>query len=119
DDSLQAHGACARVRARLADQRMRVAAPLAVVLAATAVAHADDPVQRAEAFELDREAPPPGQAELSFDGGAPVAPWAASVQLGYLDRPMRLHTTEVKIFPIEHRQTLALGGAVSIGPSIV
>lgn len=96
---------------------MKLAA--ALLLAATAVAHADDPVLRPEAFELDREAPPPGQAELSFDGGAPVAPWAASVQLGYLDRPMRLHTTEVKVFPVEHRQTVAFGGALSIGPSIV
>lgn len=92
---------------------------LLLVAAAATVAHADGPVTRPQAFEVDRETPPPGQAELGFDGGAPVGRWAASVQLGYLDRPFRLHTTEVKIFPVEHRETVALGGALSIGPSIV
>ena len=90
-----------------------------LVVALASVAHADEPVSRPEAFEVEREAPPPGQAELGFDGGAPVGPWAASIQLGYLDRPFRLHTTEVKIFPVNHRETVALGGAISIGPSIV
>lgn len=95
---------------------MRRARLVLVLLVATvAIAGADTPAEHAGAFEVDREVPPPGQAELSFDGGAPLlGPWAASVQLGYLDRPFRLHTTEVKIFPIEHRQTLALGGAVAL-----
>jgi hypothetical protein len=84
-----------------------------------APAAADAPVDRPEAFEVDREQPPPGQAELGFDSGAPVGAWAASVQLGYLDRPFRLHTTEIKIFPVEHRETLALGGAVSLGTRLV
>jgi hypothetical protein len=104
----------------------------ALVLAATSLAQADTPIERPEGIEVDRMAPPPGQAELSFDGGAPVGPagpaepgplhsggWALDVQLGYLDRPMRLHTTQVKIFPVEHRETLALGGALSIGPAII
>jgi hypothetical protein len=93
---------------------------LAGVAASARTARADSPADHAGAFEVDREVPPPGQGELSFDGGAPLlGPWAASVQLGYLDRPFRLHTTEIKIFPIEHRQTVALGGAVAIGPSII
>ncbi len=93
---------------------------LLMVVGASAIARADSPADHAGAFEVDRESPPPGQGELSFDGGAPLlGRWAASVQLGYLDRPFRLHTTEVKIFPVEHRETVALGGAVAIGPSIV
>ncbi len=92
---------------------------LLLMAAAASVTHADDPVMRPQAFEVDREVPPPGQAELGFDGGAPVGPWALSMQLGYLDRPFRLHTTEVKIFPVEHRQTVAFGGALSIGNRVV
>lgn len=92
---------------------------LAVVALLAGVAHADGPIHRPEAFEVDREAPPPGQAEFSFDGGAPVEGWALSAQLGFLDRPMRLHTVKVKIFPVEQRETLALGGAIALGPSIV
>lgn len=92
---------------------------LACVLAVVRVAHADTPVRRPAAFQVDRDAPPPGQAELGFDGGAPITGWAASVQLGYLDRPMRLHTSRIEIFPVEHRETLAIGGALAIGPAIV
>jgi hypothetical protein len=84
-----------------------------------APAAADAPVDRPEAFEVDREQPPPGQAELGFDSGAPVGAWAASVQLGYLDRPFRLHTTQIKTFPVERRETLALGGAVTLGTRLV
>lgn len=92
---------------------------LAFALVAASRAHADEPVQRPEAFEVDREQPPPGRAELGFDGGAPIGGWAASVQLGYLDRPFRLHTTEVRTFPVEHRQTVALGVAVAVGTRLV
>lgn len=94
----------------------RVRLALIMLVATVALADADTPAEHPGAFEVDREVPPPGQAELSFDGGAPlVGDWAASVQLGYLDRPFRLHTSEVKIFPVEHRQTLALGGAMALG----
>ena len=89
------------------------------VVGLRAPATADTPVDRPQAFEVDREQPPPGQAELGFDGGAPVGAWAASIQLGYLDRPFRLHTTEIKIFPVEHRETVGLGGAVSLGSRLV
>ncbi len=92
---------------------------LATLAGAVAVARADTPVDRPEAFEVDREAPPPGRAELSFDSGADVGDFALSVQLGYLDRPFRLHTTQIKTFPVEHRETLALGGAVTLGTRLV
>jgi hypothetical protein len=91
---------------------------LAIVALLAGVAHADGPTQRPEAFEVDRDAPPPGQAEFSFDGGAPVEGWALSAQLGFLDRPMRLHTVKEKVFPVEQRETLALGGALALGPSV-
>ena len=61
---------------------------LLLVLASTSVVRADEPLEKPYAFEVDRDAPPPGQGELSFDGGAPVSGVAASVQLGYVDRPM-------------------------------
>jgi hypothetical protein len=92
---------------------------LALVVACCGVAWADEPVDRPEAFQVDRDAPPPGQAEFSFDGGGPVNDWAVSLQLGYLDRPFRLYTSQVEVLPVERRETLALGGAVRIGPAIV
>jgi hypothetical protein len=99
---------------------MKSFAALLFLVTVTTAAHADTPVLRPEAFEVDRDATPPGQAELGFDGGGELpGRWAASVQLGYLDRPMRLHTTEIKTFPVERRETLALGGAVAIGTAIV
>jgi len=92
---------------------------LLLVVALTPAAGAEAPVDRPEAFQVERDAPPPGQAELSFDGGAPVAPWAASVQLGYLDRPFELHTSQRQNYPVERRETIAFGGALSLGSSIV
>ena len=93
---------------------------LALLLVMSGVARAGEPVDRPEAFEVDREAPPPGQAEFSFDGGGPIInDWAASVQLGYLVRPFNLHTSTVEVFPVRQRQTMALGGAVRVGPAIV
>ena len=93
-------------------------AGVVAALALCGVAHAD-PVDRPQAFEVDREAPPPGQAELSFDSGAPIDGWAVSAQLGYLDRPMRLATSRVERFPVERRQTLALGGAIALGSRVI
>ena len=93
---------------------------LAAVIGAAQVAHAEAPLDRPEGVELDREAPPPGRVEFSFDGGAPLdSRWAVGAQLGFLDRPMRLHTVRVKIFPIEQRETLALGGAFAVTPAFV
>jgi len=94
-------------------------ASLAVTYALVATAQADTPVARPEAFEADRDAPPPGQGELGFDAGGPVGRWAASVQLGYLDRPFRLHTQQIETFPIRRRETFALGGAFAIGSALL
>jgi hypothetical protein len=88
-------------------------------LASTGSAHADNPLQRPEAFEVDRDAPPPGQAELGFDGGAPIRGWAISAQGGYIDRPLTLTTNLVVNHPVEHRQTLALGGAYALTPNLI
>lgn len=92
---------------------------LAVVVALAGVAHADVPLHRPEAFEVDRDAPPPGQAELGFDAGAPIHGWAVSAQVGYLDRPLTLTTSIVENHPIEHRQTLALGGVYAVTPTVI
>jgi hypothetical protein len=110
---------------------MKHAAVCGVLVGLVGVAHADKPLDRPEGFEVNREAPPPGQVELSFDGGGHLAPadpaapgvyqpaWAVSLQLGFLDRPMRLHTTKVKIFPVEQRETLAFGGAWQVTPTFL
>jgi len=92
---------------------------LAVLLLLAGAAHADTPVQRPEAIDLDHDMTPPGRAEFGFDGGGDVATYAFGVQLGYLDRPMRIHTVELETFPVERRETVWLGGALSLGPSVV
>jgi hypothetical protein len=92
---------------------------LALVAMCAGIAAADVPLDRPEAFEVDRDAPPPGHAELGFDSGAPLTGWAASVQVGYLDRPFMLKTSIVENYPVEHRQTLALGGAYAVTANLV
>lgn len=107
---------------------MKRVAVVATLALATGTARADAPVERPTGTEVDREAPPPGRAEFSFDGGGPLVPagtqerawtWAASVQLVYLERPLTLHTSQLEVVPVERRQTLALGGALAIGPAFV
>jgi|HubBroStandDraft_6_1064221.scaffolds.fasta_scaffold72101_1 hypothetical protein len=94
--------------------------PLVVSLGlAPAAAHADTPVMRPEAIELDRDTTPPGQAELSFDGGAPIGSWAAGVTLGYLERPLELHTLVSSAYPVDHRETATLGGAIALGDRVI
>jgi hypothetical protein len=88
---------------------------LALLVARTA--HADAPLDRPEAIEVDRDATPPGQAELGFDGGAPIGTWAVGVELGYLARPLRFHTVDIKTYPVDRRETAALGGAIALGDS--
>lgn len=82
-------------------------------------AHAGTPVHRPEAIDLDTDMTPPGRAEFTFDGGGPVGAYALSLQLGYLDKPMRVHTVDRMTYPVDHRETLWLGGALSLGPSVV
>jgi hypothetical protein len=82
-------------------------------------ARADTPVMRPEAIEVDRDTTPPGQAELSFDGGAPIGTWAAGVTLGYLERPLELHTLATSAYPVDHRETAVVGGAVALGDRLI
>jgi hypothetical protein len=92
---------------------------LVACLAPWRVASADDIIMRPEAVELDRDAPPPGRVEFGFDGGAPVGAWGVGAQVGYLDQPLVLHDQAITTYPVRHRETLALGGAVSLGESVV
>jgi len=95
---------------------MKAAAALLLVAGA---ASAGTPINRPEAIDVDHDMTPPGRAEFGFDGGGDVGAYALSLQLGYLDRPMRVHTTELETFPVERRETVWLGGALSLGPSVV
>ena len=94
---------------------MRLA--LALVLVAS-VAQAET-INRPEAIDVDHDMTPPGRAEFGFDGGGDVGTYALSLQLGFLDRPMRVHTVDLETYPVEHRETVWLGGALSLGPSVV
>ena len=92
---------------------------LLIVCAMATVAHADTPVARPEAIEVDRDTTPPGQGELGFDGGAPIGNWALGVTLTELDHPIRFHTVDIKTFPVAHRETTALGGALALGDDVI
>jgi hypothetical protein len=78
-------------------------------------AHAGAPVDRPEAIEVDRDTTPPGQAEFGFDGGAPIGLWAVGLQGGLLVRPLRLHTVNLSTYPVEYRETVSPGGAITLG----
>lgn len=93
--------------------------PALALLLVAGAARAGTPVERPEAIDLDRDLTPPGRAEFGFDGGGDVGAYALSLQLGYLDRPMRVHTVDRESYPVEHRETVWLGGALSLGPSVV
>ncbi|MDB4957714.1 MAG: mopB2 [Myxococcales bacterium] len=90
-----------------------------LLVLAGSIARADTPIDRPEAIEVDREAPPAGRIEFGFDGGAPGSVWAAGIQLGYLDQPITLHTTTRETHPVRRRETVALGGAFAFGPSFI
>ncbi|HEY3804652.1 MAG TPA: hypothetical protein VGL61_18680 [Kofleriaceae bacterium] len=87
------------------------------VLGSAARGHAQ--VKRPEAIEVDRDTTPPGQAELSFDGGAPIGAWAAGVTLGYVERPLELHTLAQSAYPIDRRETAVVGGALALGDRLI
>ena len=92
---------------------------LVIVAVLAGMAHADAPVMRPEAIEVDRDTTPPGQAEFSFDGGAPIGSWAAGVTLGFLERPVAFHTLVSTTYPVDHRETATLGGAFAIGDRVI
>lgn len=96
---------------------MTVAPALLVVALLSASAAAETPINRPSAIDIDRDASPPGRPELGFDGGAPLdGGWAASLQLGWLERPLVFTTPAGESTPVARRQTVFLGGAVALGP---
>ncbi len=97
---------------------MRRAIGLAFVLWG-GMAAADTPRETPAAIDVDREAPPPGRAELGFDGGAPVEGWAAVVGFGYLSAPLTLRSVDGESTPIRRRETLSLGAALGLGETVV
>lgn len=92
---------------------------LVLVLVLGSGARADTPGDAPASLELDREAPPPGRAEFSFDGGAPVPGLAAAISLGVVDTPLLLRTADGESHPVARRETLGLGGAIALGESVV
>jgi len=92
---------------------------LAALLAPAAAARAEAPKRAPSAIEVDRDDAPPGRTELGFDGGAPVFGWGATVSLGWLERPITLTAADGTTLPVRRRETLALGGAVALGESVV
>lgn len=88
-----------------------------LVLVAAPTVWAETPIDRPSAIDIDRDTSPPGRPELGFDGGAPLdGGWAASLQLGWLERPLVLATSAGESLPVARRQTLFLGGALALGP---
>lgn len=98
---------------------LALAALVAVLAPAAPAARADTPRQTPAAIEVDRAAAPPGRTELGFDGGAPVDGWGATVGLGWLERPLTLAAAGGAILPVRRRETIAIGGAIALGRSVV
>lgn len=98
---------------------MRAALVVSFVIGLATAARAQTPLTRPEAIDVDRDPTPPGQAELGFDGGAPIGNWALGAELGLLEHPIRFHTVGIKTYPVLRRETVALGGAIALGDSVI
>jgi hypothetical protein len=99
---------------------VRIGGATLVVVAAASLAPAEaSPAP--EAIEVDRDMPPPGRVELGFDGGAPVDAWGVGIQLGYVDQPIAIADVSAGVtkYPVDHRETLAIGGAYALGDRLV
>lgn len=88
---------------------------LAVVLLG-GIAHADTPLARPEAIDVDRDDAPAGRTELGFDGGAPVDGLGITLATSWLEAPIQLAGD---LEPVRRRETLSLGAAIALGTSIV
>jgi hypothetical protein len=87
-----------------------------VAIGLATAARADTPLAKPEAIDVDRLDTPPGRTELSFDGGAPLAgPLAITLATHWLERPIELANLE----PVRRRQTVTLGAAFALAPSII
>jgi hypothetical protein len=111
---------------RLAAQAIgRVVAAAALIASAPMrSARADLPRDTPTAIEVDRDMAPGGRIGLGFDGGEPVDAWGASIALGWLERPIALDAGAFgggspATRPVRRRETLALGGALAVGSSVV
>lgn len=94
----------------------------AVMLAVTA--HADTPRTTPSRIEIDRDASPAGRIGFAFDGGEPVDAWGVSVAASWLEAPIRIDSGAFGAGtpasePVRRRETLALGGAIALGDSVV
>lgn len=97
-------------------RRARLAAALGALACAPGPAAAAPPPT---AIDVDRDTTPPGQAELSFDGGAPIGTWALGATLGFVERPIIFTTADSRAYPVDYRETLALGGALALGDHLI
>jgi len=98
---------------------MSVMRALILLAVLAAPASANTPVTRPEAIEVDRDTTPPGQAEMGFDGGAPIGDFAFGLTLTELERPLRLHTIDLETYPVKRRETATLGGAIALGDDVI
>jgi hypothetical protein len=94
------------------------------VAGAPAIASADTPRDTPAAVEVDRETAPAGRVGQGFDDGEPVDAWGVSIAAGWIERPIRLEAGSLgggspATEPVRRRQTLALGGAITLGDSVV
>jgi hypothetical protein len=91
-----------------------------LLLALGGVAHAETPVTRPAAIELDRDDTFATRPEFGFDGGAPLGGgWAFGLGGGWLERPISFMTSSGETHPVERRETLSLAGSIALGDSIV
>ncbi|MGE0873005.1 MAG: hypothetical protein AB7P03_30920 [Kofleriaceae bacterium] len=98
---------------------MRPVALAALISGLPGVASADTPRNEPAAIEIDRDTGPAGRGELGFDSGAPVAGWAVSIGGGWFERAITLRNAGDTSQPVRRRQTVAFGGALALGSSIV
>lgn len=94
-------------------------AALAIALCSS-TAFADAPRDAPTEIDVDRGDAPPGRTELGFDGGAPVAGWGATLAGSWLEAPISFglpggETSE----PVRRRQSVIVGGALSLGDAAV
>jgi hypothetical protein len=97
---------------------------VAAVLALAAPVRAEKPRDTPAAIEVDRDTAPAGRIGFGFDGGEPVDAWGVSVATRWIERPIRLGAGTFGAGapgsdPVRRRETLALGGALAVGDSVV
>lgn len=98
----------------------RAAKVVLPLIAGSASARADLPVDRPTAIEVDRADAPAGRTELGFDGGAPVDGWGVTLAGSWLESPIFFGLPDgTTSQPVRRRQTGVIGGALALGTSAV